>query len=198
LFFESYPGLLKRIEREQKFAKKHGYTRTWVGPVRHLAELRYFKTNAAGNPIGADAKLYSRMYAHTLNQSCNTSIQTAEVYWAMPNITSIQKNLTNWGFKSRIFNFVHDSFEFYIYRPEESVVTALVKAHSDINRQPYYGIPMEMDGLKCDFKKGDMFKEGTEVSLENYDINVELEKWNKEHGTDLKFVSYVPPHGEVK
>jgi len=64
LFFKSYPCLLKRVEREQKFAIDHGYVRTWTGPVRHLAELNYLDINKQGNLQGLDRKLYSKMFAH--------------------------------------------------------------------------------------------------------------------------------------
>ena len=38
-FFNSYPGLLTRCDREMEYAKKHGYCRSVFGGTRNLIEL---------------------------------------------------------------------------------------------------------------------------------------------------------------
>jgi DNA polymerase I-like protein with 3'-5' exonuclease and polymerase domains len=165
LFFNLYPGLMERIVREQEFALKNGYVRTWTGPVRHFPELRYMKFTSKGNLVGADAILSAKNFASIKNKACNTSIQTAEVYWAMPNATAFNHYMEEWELKSRIFNYTHDSYEIYCYKPELEIVLGLLKSLVDINRQPYYGIPMDMSVTISDLSKGDYLKKGEEISL---------------------------------
>jgi len=192
LFFQTYPSLLERVEREQKFALKNGYVRTWTGPVRHLPELRYLSKNAQGNLIGLDRKLYSKMFSGLKNEASNTTIQTAEVYEAMPDVTCIHTNLKNWEFKSRIWGYIHDSIELYVYKPEKDVVYALINEVAKLNREPYYNIPMEIDINEADPDKDKIFKGGVELSIRDYDLKKELKKWNKQHGTELEFINNIP------
>jgi hypothetical protein len=187
LFFQTYPSLIERVEREQAFAKKHGYVRTWVGPVRHLHELRLYTKNAQGNLIGMDKKLYSKIFANLKNIASNTSIQTAEVAHAMPDIACIHENLKRWGFRSRIFNYVHDSIDFYVYKPERDIVYALCNEVARICREPYFGIPMEIDITECDLAKGQYYKSGDEINIRKFSLDEELAKWNAKHGTNLVF-----------
>jgi DNA polymerase I-like protein with 3'-5' exonuclease and polymerase domains len=190
LFFQTYPGLMKRIEREQRFALDHGYVRTWNGPVRHLPELKYMKFNAKGTAmLGSDSILYSKMFAHLKNEACNSTIQTAEVYWAMPNATAFNHYMKKWGLKSRIFSYTHDSYEMYIYKTELEVVKGLIKELCNINRQPYYGIPMDMSMDIADLTKPNQYlKHGDEVLLDDAKLP---------EGYDFD-PSIVPIHGEVK
>lgn len=198
LFFQTYPCLLKRVEREQKFALKHGYVRSWTGPVRHLPELNFMRISPNGELVGADKKLYSSEFAHLKNDACNTSIQTAEVYQAMPDVTTVQKNLKNWNFKSKVFNYVHDSLELYVYKPERDIVYALLNKVAQISRQPFFNIPMHIDVEESDLDIEDQyFKHGVEINIENFDLDEELKKWNEEHSTNLEFKSYIPIYGTI-
>jgi len=192
LFFKTYPSLLERVEREQKFAIKHGYVRTWTGPVRLLPELRYLAINGQGNLVGLDRKLYSKMFSSLKNEASNTTIQTAEVYHAAPDVTCVHNNLKKWGFKTRIFNYIHDSFELYVYKPEKKVTYALINEVSKICREPYFNIPMEIDVNEADPDKGEQFKSGRELNISKYNLNKELKKWNDEHGLELTFVNDIP------
>jgi len=192
LFFKTYPSLLERVEREQKFAIKHGYVRTWTGPVRHLPELRYLSKNAQNNLIGLDRKLYSKMYSGLKNEASNTTIQTAEVYHAAPDVTCVYEHLKKWNFNTRIFNYVHDDIEFYIYKPEKAVVYALLNEIAKICRKPYYGIPMEIEVDEADPDKKEIFKAGRELNIGKYNLKKELKKWNEENGTELEFINTIP------
>ena len=192
LFFQTYPGLEERVKREQKFAIKNGYVRTWTGPVRHLPELRYMKYNVAGNLIGLDQKLYSKMFAGLKNEASNTSIQTAEVYQAMPNVTAANELLKLWNFKTWIFNYVHDSIELYLYKPEKRVVYALLNQLSLEHREPFYKLRMYIDVVESDFDRGDYFDHGNEINIEKYDLEKELKKYNEEHGTNLEYKCLIP------
>lgn len=203
LFFKTYPCLLKRTEREHAFAKKHGYVRSWVGPVRHLAELRFMKKNAEGEVVGADAVLYRSEFSHLCNDATNSPIQTAEVYQAMPDMTTFTNIFVECGLKSRLFNFVHDSGEFYIYKPERDLVYSIFTRVAAENRQPYFDIPMHIDVEESDPDLGETFREGREINIEDYDIKVELEKWNAKFPTkqiplekiEALIKTYIPIHG---
>lgn len=204
LFFKLYPCLLARTEREQAFAKKHGYVRAWTGPVRHLAELRLMKKNADGEVVGADAKLYRSMFTHLCNDATNSPVQTEEVYQAMPDVTAFMSMALKLGLRSRIFNFVHDSFEMYVYKPERDLVYAYLTYVAGVNRQPYFDIPMHIDIEESDLDKGETFREGREVNIEAYDIKVELQKWCEKFDKHFTFDDidpvkngWIPLHGYI-
>ena len=196
LFFKTYPSLLLRVEREQSFAIKHGYVRSWSGPVRHLHELRYLSKNPKGNLWGIDKKLHSKLFASLKNIASNSTIQTAEVQHAAPDVTCVHANLKKWGFRSRIFNYVHDDLELYVYKPEKDVVYALLNKVANINREPYYDIPMEIDVNEADLSKGEIFKNGREINISGYDLDKELAKWNEARGLhpdeSLEFINNIP------
>jgi hypothetical protein len=199
LFFKAYPSLLGRVTREQDFALKHGYVRTWTGPIRHFSELRYMKRNKAGNLTGMDHKLFSKMFAHLKNNAANTTIQTAEVYQAMPDVTALHQHFKRWGFKTRIWGYVHDSINLYMYRPERDVVYALFNRLANIDRQPFYNLGQHIDITESDLELGEYFKSGREINIEKYDLDVELAKWNVAHGTNLEFDSKcIPIYGTVE
>jgi DNA polymerase I-like protein with 3'-5' exonuclease and polymerase domains len=198
LFFQTYPCLLQRVEREQQFALKHGYVRTWTGPVRHLAELR-FMSHRGGNVNGMDKKLFSRMFSHLKNNAANSTIQTAEVYQAMPDVTALHQHFKRWNLKTRVWGYVHDSINLYLYRPERDLVYALLNKLSQINRQPFYNLPQHIDVTESDLEMGEYFKSGREINIESYDLDVEIAKWNELHNENIEFdVNCIPIHGEVK
>lgn len=183
LFFKTYPCLLKRTEREHAFAKKHGYVRSWVGPVRHLAELRFMKKNAEGEVVGADAVLYRSEFSHLCNDATNSPIQTAEVYQAMPDVTTLTHAFVELGLKSRVFNYVHDSFEMYVYKPERDLVYAFLTALAAYDRQPHFGIPMHIDVEEADPDLGETFREGREINIEDFDLKEQIAIWNEKFPT---------------
>jgi DNA polymerase I-like protein with 3'-5' exonuclease and polymerase domains len=198
LFFKSYPCLEERVKREQDFALRHGYVRTWTGPVRHLAELKYMKLNSQKNLIGMDKKLFSKMFAHLKNNAANSTIQTAEVYQAMPDITAIQRNLQDWNCKSWIWNYIHDSMELYVYKPEKELVFALLHEYAKVNRQPYYNLPQNIDVNVADLdNKDEYLAHGVDINIDKYNLAKELKKYNLKHGTEYEFVNYIPIYGTV-
>lgn len=202
LFFNIYPCLLERTIREQKFAKKHGYVRAWTGPVRHLPELRFMKKNAEGEVVGADAILYKSEFAHLNNDATNSPIQTAEVYQAMPDMTAIMNTFLILGLRSRLFNTVHDSGEFYIYKPERDLVYSIFTYVASVNRMPYFDIPMHIDVEESDLDDNEVFREGREINIENFDFKTELKNWCEKFHKDFKFedvdpAQWIPIHGIV-
>jgi hypothetical protein len=168
---------MTRIQREQKFGMDHAYVRTWTGPVRHLPELKYMTYSSRGNLIGADAVLHSKSFSHSKNEACNSTIQTAEVYWAMPNATVFNYYMKKWELKSRIFNYTHDSFELYIYKPERETAYALLNKLAKINRPPFYDILMDMEVEESDLSNPDEYlKHGKEVNIHKFKLPEEFEK----------------------
>lgn len=204
LFAETYPGLFGRTEREQIFAMTHGYVRTWTGPVRHLQEFRFMKRNAKGEVVGADKKLFSAMFKHLKNDATNSPVQTEEVYQAMPNVTAICNMFKKLGLRSRVFNYVHDSQELYVYKPERDLVYAYLNYLASVARQPNFGIPMHIDVEEADPSKGEVFRQGREINIEKFDIKAELAKWNEKFGKNFTFDDidavkneWIPLHGVI-
>lgn len=200
LFFILYPSLLKRTEREQKFAKENGYVRTIIGPVRHLHELRWMKKNENLEVTGADRALYSKLFTHLQNDATNSPVQTEEVYQAMPNVTALWRCINRMGLKSRVFNYVHDSQELYVHKDERDFIYAYLTALAEVDRQPYFSIPMHIDVEESDQNFCEIFREGREINIEKFDLHEELEKFNKKFGTQWKYEDiepsqWIPRHG---
>lgn len=200
LFFILYPSLLKRTIREQTFAKENGYVRSIVGPVRHLHELRWMKKNDNLEVTGADRALYAKLFTHLQNDATNSPVQTEEIYQAMPNVTALWHCIKRMGLKSRIFNYVHDSQELYVHKDEREFIYAYLTALAAVDRQPYFSIPMHIDVEESDPNFCEIFREGREINIEQFDLHEELEKFNKKFGTEWKYEDiepsqWIPRHG---
>jgi hypothetical protein len=144
-----------------------------------------------------DRKLFSSMFSELKNIASNTTIQTLEAYHAFTNWRCIMSNLRAWGFRSRIFNGTHDSFDLYIYKPELDVVLALLCHVTGIVRRPYYDLPLLMDIEVSDVSAPEKlekhyYKHGKEYSLRDLSIDDALAKWNAEHDTSLTFTNTIP------
>jgi hypothetical protein len=185
-FFELYPGLKERCEREHAFAMKHGYMRSWHGPIRHLPELRYLKWNAKNQLIGADKKLYSSMFSGLKNQAGNSSIQTLEVYHAAQLVHATHYNTKMNGMKSRVFKYVHDSIDLYTLKSEHEAVMSIIRKAVDAPHFPEYGIRCDLDGDVSDVtgenRKKQYYKFGTEVKL----LDTQ-DEYNEKNGTNYTF-----------
>lgn len=189
-FFETYKGLMGRINREQTFALMHGYVRSWHGPVRHLAELRFLSVSNKGELTGADRSLYSKMFSHLLNNACNSTIQSMESRIAFATWVNAAKYLSLWGLKSYIWNNIHDSLDLYVYKPELELVMALMNACAGWERQPVKGIHMSFDGEVSDVQDYEhrcntYYKAG--VGYDPIPIEEAIEHYNKKNGTNLKW-----------
>lgn len=189
-FFETYKGLMGRIEREQLFALMHGYVRTWHGPVRHLAELRYMSHNENNQLTGADRSLYSKQFAHLLNNACNSTIQSMEARIAFATWVNTAKYLALWNLKSYCWNNIHDSLDFYIWKPELEIVISLANACASWEREPVRGIHMSFDGEISDVqdlehRNNTYYKAG--VGYNPIPIEEAIEHYNKKNNTDLKW-----------
>lgn len=189
-FFEAYKGLMGRINREQQFALKNGYVRCWHGPVRHLAELRYMTVSPKGDLMGADRSLYSKMFAHMLNNACNSTVQSMESRIAFATWVNAAKYFSLWGLKSYCWNNIHDSLDFYVWKPEMELVAALANACASWEREPVRGIHMSFDAEISDLqdlehRNSTYYKAG--VGIKSLPIEKALEHYNEKNGTDLKW-----------
>lgn len=189
-FFKTYEGLMGRIKREQFWALAHGYVRTWHGPVRHLAELRYMSHNEKGEVVGTDRGLYAKMFAHLLNNACNSTIQSMESRIAFATWVNIAKYLALWDLKTYCWNNIHDSLDFYIWKPELQLVLSLANACASWEREPVRGIHMALDGEVSDVqdmehRNNTYYKAG--VGYDSPDIETAVANYNKKNGTDLKW-----------
>ena len=182
-FFDTYKGLGYRIEREQQFAKEHGYVRTWHGPVRHMPELNYMKFSEKGL-MGADKELYGELYAHLLNEACNSTVQSLEARVAFATWYSGAQYLKAWSLKSKIWNNIHDSLDYWVYKPELQLVLALANETASWERDPVEGIHMSFDGEISDVqdmehRDNTYWKHGKGMDI--LPIEEALTKWNEKH-----------------
>ena len=189
-FFNTYKGLMGRINRERAFALAHGYVRSWHGPVRHLAELRYMSISSDGKLTGADRSLYSKQFAHLLNNACNSTIQSMESRIAFSTWVNIAKYFSLWGLKSYCWNNIHDSLDFYVWKPELQLVMSLANACASWEREPVKGIHMSFDGEVSDVqdeehRNNTYYKKG--VGYDPLPIEEAIKNYNAKNGTDLKW-----------
>ena len=183
-YYKAYPGVKVRSEREIKNAWEKGYSRCWGGPVRHLAELRYMKRNSKGEILGADRKLFSSMVSNRQNQAGNSPIQCMEAYVAMSTIEEVCKYVDEWNLKSYLWNMVHDSEDWCVYKPEAYLVTSLIDACSTWHRQPEFNVFMKMDFSFADLSHGrqnNLYHAGPENPWKAMPIEDAVSKWNEEH-----------------
>lgn len=189
-YFNSYQGLATRIAREQEYGRRHGYVRTWHGPVRHLPELKYCEYGPNGKPAGADKELYSQEFAHLYNDACNSTVQSLESRIAFSTWHEANKYLKEWNLKSRIWNNIHDSFDLWIWKPELELVASLMNACASWERPPVYGIHMSLDLEVADVqdmehRENTYWKHGQPVNI--IPIEEAVEHWNELHKNTLNF-----------
>lgn len=198
-FFNSYKGLKSRIDRERDFALKHKYIRDWHGTVRWLPELQWLHLSPSWK---SGNKNDGNKVAHLKNIAANTSVQTAECVPVDQTWILIDKYLTKWNFRSRIWNSIHDSLDVYCHKPEYHVVCALIEFASCMHRQPCPKIYMRMDITVSDMttpekREHDYYKTGIELkqkqlmhlqdALDEYNakfgthISIDEEDWKKPH-----------------
>jgi hypothetical protein len=197
-FFSSYKGLAERLTRELLFAKQNGYVRSWHGPVRHLSQLSYMKFNKSGNLIGLDKELYSKMFSGLKNDSGNSTIQTVESCFTQMSFIEQSYYIKKWNLKSRLWNQCHDSGDYWIYvgdgdndpDNEAELMSALIY-HCDTKvREPYYGIPMDIDAEIADVSTDELLEtnyyHGGD-SVKFIDLNKAVENWNNKHDNKIEY-----------
>lgn len=156
-FFKTYPGLMKRIDRERAFALEHGYVRCWHGACRRIPELYFMKKGDSGRPTGDDTKLYGKLIGNLFNIAANTSIQNLEAVYVMGAISEIHQWLKDNNMKSYIFGSVHDSIDFCIHKDE---VEAVCKEMLKVCCITIQDMPLDIDISVADLTKGEIYKGG--------------------------------------
>lgn len=144
-FFKTYPGLLKRIIREKKYALDNGFVRSWHGHFRHFPELRFVEINEDYNIIKDDMKIYGRFFSNIFNMISNSSIQNYEACLVMSSINELHNWLKENKLKSFIFNMIHDSIDLVIYKPEVKLVCEKLIEICVRERKNQFGIPQAVE-----------------------------------------------------
>jgi hypothetical protein len=200
-FFGKYIGLGQRLQREVRFAKDNGYVRSWHGPVRHLAPLMYMDFSPSGNLRNADKELYSKIFSGLKNDAGNSPIQTLESAITQRAIIEESFYIKEWNLKSRVWNQCHDSADWYIYvgdgdedpDNETNLVCALMYHCDTKNREPFYGIPMDIDAEIADLstdeniENGNYYHTGKEIHFKDLNLQNEVKKWNDLHNTNIEY-----------
>lgn len=157
-FFKSYPGLLSRITKNIDFARSHGYIRCAFGAKRNIiAEL-------LRGPY--DVKESSGMLRNLDNICANTDIQNLETSIIHPCMVDVENEFKKRGMKSRIFNMVHDSTDFFIYKPELEEACKIIYDRYEREVEVLKGVPLYIDMDVSDLTQGDYYKGGR--SLEHF------------------------------
>ena len=159
-FFHTYPGLMKRIERERKFAIEHGYVRSWHGACRRIPELFLADRDDNGKLTGDDQKLYGRQIGNLLNIAANTSIQNYEAVLVMDAIVAIMDEFKKRDMKSYVFGSVHDSIDLVIHKDELEQAAEIIDRACTTPRPEALGMPQEIDMMVADITQGHYYKGG--------------------------------------
>lgn len=162
-FFELYTGLMERILANQQFGKAHGYVRSYFGLTRKLIEelLR-------GE---YDEKEHGAHMRNLDNVCANTDIQTFEACVIHPAMTELEAYFDEYKKKSRIFNFVHDSIDFYAHKSElfetcSKIEEVMTKVIPELK-----GIPLTVDFKIADLSAGEYYKAGRSLASFKRDTN---------------------------
>lgn len=155
-YFKGYEGFLLRGDKEIQFATKHGYVRSYFGATRKLIELALKGTD--------DASKKSREMRNLENICRNTAIQNLESCIVKKAMCNIQKFTEEKNLKSYVWNEIHDSVDFVVYKPELHDMLAHTKHVMEraFPETKYGLIPLKIDVEVSDLNKGDYYKGGRE------------------------------------
>lgn len=158
-FFKGYPGLMERIDREKKFAAQHGYVRSPFGATRKTIELML-----RGD---YDNKHLSGVLRNLENITANTAIQNDEASVARRAMVDIQKWLEDHNMKSRMFNEIHDSIDFYIYYNEIVPVLWIAKKTLEAEQPEFSSSPVKLvvDCEVSSLSAGQYYKGGVDPDV---------------------------------
>lgn len=164
-FFNAYPGLQTRIDREFEFVKKNGYAESIFGDRRHLIELKL-----AGS---WDKKHLSGMLSNLKNVCANYRAQNYESCTRGTAMRQMVDWLEEKKYKTFIDNEIHDSIDLCVEKTELKDVLAHLK-HLCERRLPEYAdrwVPLDVDCEISDLNKGQYYKGGS--SPESYGLHWE-------------------------
>mgnify|MGYP003815713297 CR=1 FL=1 len=162
-FFSTYPGLMKRIEREREFALNNGYVRCWHGACRRIPELFFMSRSEKGRLNGDDERLYGMLVGNLLNIAANTAIQNLEAVFVMSAIVDLHLWMKKDEMQSYIWGSVHDSIDFAIHEDE---VEPVCNKMLEFCKKTMLGMPLDIDITISDVLQGEYYKGGG--SWKNY------------------------------
>ena len=154
-FFESYPGLLTRCDRETEYAKKHGYCRSVFGGTRNLIELML-----RGK---FDEKADSKRLKNLENVAKNYLAQQIEACIRGRAMREMNEWLKKNGYKSHIWSEIHDSVDLWVYKEEGNLVLPHFKhlLERTIPELQASWVPLPADCEVSDLSRGEYYKGGT-------------------------------------
>ena len=161
-FFSTYPGLMKRMKRNEKLVKEQGYLRSFHGGIRRLP-LMALAFDDAGKVRKHENK---KELANWTNISANTTIQTDEA-------VVVHGSIASWDDDSLLgMGAVHDSFDSILEREgAKTVLEALIKHFERKNPQWQGDFSFPVDVSIVDFTKEDQY----------YKNGIDFEDWAKEN-----------------
>jgi len=151
-FFKKYKGLLQRIERNKELVETQGYTRTYHGIIRRLPLMM----------LKGDDDDYTEL-SGMVNIAANSPIQSLEVARVLPSLVTINRWFRRKKLKSRVWGTVHDSVDFYLYRPELPVVIPKIYEVFESQDGWQKGVPLTIELHIADPLKGEIYHSGTDA-----------------------------------
>ncbi len=144
-FFEAYPGLMKRIKRNEQIGRDHGYIRSFHGGIRRVPLMALCYDDKDKLRKHEDRKEYSEWK----NIMANTTIQTDESV----HMNSCISDLDNPSILET--GAVHDSAEMYVEREHLVTILLELKAHFERIDPDWQGkMIWPSDITVVDFNKG--------------------------------------------
>ena len=154
-FFNSYPGLLTRCDREMEYAKKHGYCRSVFGGTRNLIELMLRGKY--------DEKADSKRLKNLENIAKNYLAQQIEACIRGRAMREMNDWIKANNYKSHIWSEIHDSIDIWVYKEEGNLILPHFKhlLERKIPELEASWVPLPADCDVSDLKKGEYYKGGT-------------------------------------
>ncbi len=213
-FFDAYPGLQERINREMIFALKHGYVRHWQGPMRHTPELLLLHFKENNNPTflqldGADRSFHMSLLNNVGNVLANSEIQGAEFPHILLLVGLFRQTYLKWKkiypFKSSFFNNVHDSLDMYLHKDEIPVVIPLLYYCLEYPVAPGLNVPIPIDieladmtNPKHTYKHGDEIGDSIYKKYIRMDLQKAINEFCKEKNIEKLPMPEIPKHEDGK
>lgn len=166
-FFASYPGLLERCDRELKYAQEHGYCRSVFGGTRNFIELMLCGTY--------DKKNEPARMRNLGNIAKNYLAQQLEACIRGRAMREMQDWLEKNNYKSRVWNEIHDSIDYWLHKSEAQDVLAHIK-HVEERKIPelmenWIPLPADCEISDLNAQEHNYYKGG--ASAESYGL-----QWN--------------------
>lgn len=153
-FFKGYPELMDRIYMEKTYASLHGFCRSFFGAVRNTIELKLRGEY--------DKKENSGIMRNLENITANMPIQNMEASISKKAIWRINNWLKDEGMKTYVWNEIHDSCDFCVYKPEleKFLKKAKYELEKPVPEIAFSPIRLVVDCEVSDLKTEDYYKGG--------------------------------------